>query len=119
MQLIDVYGRLITWYCSYKLDQIVAVTLFIYVCRALEDLDSLLLHAIRNDPTASVGSMKNKISIALGALDRCSISPHLHKPFCHKYAVNLFGFRLLIPVLDTNSHTSQSSSVSNIFPINP
>ncbi|KAG1342644.1 hypothetical protein COCNU_05G008730 [Cocos nucifera] len=37
--------------------------------RALEDLDSLLLHASRNDPTASVESMKRKINIALGALD--------------------------------------------------
>ncbi|XP_008797406.1 uncharacterized protein LOC103712609 isoform X2 [Phoenix dactylifera] len=37
--------------------------------RALEDLDSLLLHASRNDPTASIESMKRKIDIALGALD--------------------------------------------------
>ncbi|KAJ0988469.1 hypothetical protein J5N97_006825 [Dioscorea zingiberensis] len=37
--------------------------------RALEDLDSLFLHASRNDPTASVESMKSKINIALGALD--------------------------------------------------
>lgn len=37
--------------------------------QALEDLDSLLLRATRNDPTASIGSMKNKIGIALGALD--------------------------------------------------
>lgn len=38
--------------------------------RALEDLDSLLLHASRNDPTATVESMKKKMDIALGALDR-------------------------------------------------
>ncbi|KAJ6818273.1 uncharacterized protein M6B38_408020 [Iris pallida] len=37
--------------------------------RALEDLDSLLLRATRRDPAASVGSMKSKISIAVGALD--------------------------------------------------
>lgn len=37
--------------------------------RALEDLDSLLLRASRNDPTASVGSMKSKINTALVALD--------------------------------------------------
>ncbi|KAL6000030.1 hypothetical protein ACLOJK_034707 [Asimina triloba] len=37
---------------------------------ALEDLDSLLLQASRNDPTASVESMKAKISAALAALDR-------------------------------------------------
>jgi len=37
--------------------------------RALEDLDSLLLHASRNDPTASVETMRSKISVALGALD--------------------------------------------------
>ncbi|KAK6927212.1 hypothetical protein RJ641_005803 [Dillenia turbinata] len=37
--------------------------------RALEDLDSLLLHASRNEPDASVAAMKTKISIALGALD--------------------------------------------------
>jgi len=37
--------------------------------RALEDLDSLLLHASRNDPTASVEAMRSKISVALGALD--------------------------------------------------
>ncbi|KAJ8647498.1 hypothetical protein MRB53_000521 [Persea americana] len=36
---------------------------------ALEDLDSLLLHASRNDPTATVESMKKKMDIALGALD--------------------------------------------------
>ncbi|KAK6927213.1 hypothetical protein RJ641_005804 [Dillenia turbinata] len=36
---------------------------------ALEDLDSLLLHASRNEPDASVAAMKTKISIALGALD--------------------------------------------------
>ncbi|WVZ55682.1 hypothetical protein U9M48_006311 [Paspalum notatum var. saurae] len=37
--------------------------------RALEDLDSLLLHASRNDPSASVETMRSKISVALGALD--------------------------------------------------
>ncbi|GMP67049.1 hypothetical protein CsSME_00027170 [Camellia sinensis var. sinensis] len=37
--------------------------------RALEELDSLFLHASRNDPEASVESMKAKISIALDALD--------------------------------------------------
>nr|CAD1838009.1 unnamed protein product [Ananas comosus var. bracteatus] len=37
--------------------------------RALEDLDSLLLHALRKDPTASVESMKSKIRLAVGALD--------------------------------------------------
>ncbi|KAH7683724.1 hypothetical protein IHE45_05G201700 [Dioscorea alata] len=37
--------------------------------RALEDLDSLFLHASRNDPTASVESMKSKINTALVALD--------------------------------------------------
>ncbi|XP_075651230.1 uncharacterized protein LOC142621760 [Castanea sativa] len=37
--------------------------------RALEDLDSLLLNASRNDPGASVESMKGKINIALNALD--------------------------------------------------
>ncbi|XP_058108590.1 uncharacterized protein LOC131251707 isoform X1 [Magnolia sinica] len=36
---------------------------------ALEGLDSLLLRASRNDPTATVESMKAKINIALGALD--------------------------------------------------
>jgi len=36
---------------------------------ALEDLDSLLLHASRNDPSASVETMRSKISVALGALD--------------------------------------------------
>ncbi|XP_010261901.1 PREDICTED: uncharacterized protein LOC104600569 [Nelumbo nucifera] len=37
--------------------------------RALEELDSLLLRATRNDPGASVEAMKVKISIALGAMD--------------------------------------------------
>ncbi|KAG5018515.1 hypothetical protein AAZX31_06G051700 [Glycine max] len=37
--------------------------------RSLEELDSLLLHASRNDPEASVKSMKAKINSALGALD--------------------------------------------------
>ncbi|KAK9273694.1 hypothetical protein L1049_018504 [Liquidambar formosana] len=37
--------------------------------RALEELDSLFLHASRNDPGASVQSMKSKIGIALNALD--------------------------------------------------
>ncbi|KAF8370139.1 hypothetical protein HHK36_005956 [Tetracentron sinense] len=37
--------------------------------RALEDLDSLLLRASRNDPGASVESMKAKIGISLDALD--------------------------------------------------
>ncbi|KAJ4750399.1 hypothetical protein LUZ62_084804 [Rhynchospora pubera] len=37
--------------------------------RALEDLDSLLLHALRKDPGASVESMKGKITVAIGALD--------------------------------------------------
>ncbi|CAL4912865.1 unnamed protein product [Urochloa decumbens] len=37
--------------------------------RALEDLDSLLLHASRNDPSASVETMRSKITVALGALD--------------------------------------------------
>lgn len=38
--------------------------------RALEDLDSLLLHASRNDPSASVDAMRSKIIVALGALDK-------------------------------------------------
>ncbi|XP_057504243.1 uncharacterized protein LOC130787808 [Actinidia eriantha] len=38
--------------------------------RALEELDSLLLHALRNDPAASVESMKAEIGIAVDALDR-------------------------------------------------
>ncbi|MED6155942.1 hypothetical protein PIB30_010290 [Stylosanthes scabra] len=37
--------------------------------RSLEELDSLLLHASRKDPDASVKSMKAKISTALTALD--------------------------------------------------
>ncbi|OAY26926.1 uncharacterized protein LOC110603085 [Manihot esculenta] len=37
--------------------------------RAFEELDSLLLHASRNDPAASVKSMKAKIVVALDALD--------------------------------------------------
>ncbi|XP_057432443.1 uncharacterized protein LOC130725210 [Lotus japonicus] len=37
--------------------------------RSLEELDSLFLNASRNDPAASVKSMKAKISTALGALD--------------------------------------------------
>uniref|UniRef100_J3LKJ8 DUF7880 domain-containing protein n=1 Tax=Oryza brachyantha TaxID=4533 RepID=J3LKJ8_ORYBR len=37
--------------------------------RALEDLDSLLLQASRNNPSASVDVMRRKISVALGALD--------------------------------------------------
>ncbi|KAL2346600.1 hypothetical protein Fmac_000600 [Flemingia macrophylla] len=37
--------------------------------RSLEELDSLLLHASRNDPEASVKSMKAKINSALNALD--------------------------------------------------
>ncbi|XP_020592970.1 uncharacterized protein LOC110033364 [Phalaenopsis equestris] len=37
--------------------------------RALEDLDSLLLHASRNDPTATIKSMKFKINVALESLD--------------------------------------------------
>ncbi|CAA7400780.1 unnamed protein product [Spirodela intermedia] len=37
--------------------------------RALEDLDSLLLHASRNDSSASVGVMRQKINTALVALD--------------------------------------------------
>ncbi|KAG6467422.1 hypothetical protein ZIOFF_026954 [Zingiber officinale] len=37
--------------------------------RALEDLDSLLLNAIRNDPRASTESMKGKLDIVLGSLD--------------------------------------------------
>ncbi|GAB4854540.1 hypothetical protein Ancab_023121 [Ancistrocladus abbreviatus] len=37
--------------------------------RALEELDSLLLHASRNDPEASVQLMKGKIWDALNALD--------------------------------------------------
>lgn len=38
--------------------------------RALEELDSLLLNASRNDPRASVESMKAQIGVAVGALDR-------------------------------------------------
>uniref|UniRef100_A0A2P2KAT7 DUF7880 domain-containing protein n=1 Tax=Rhizophora mucronata TaxID=61149 RepID=A0A2P2KAT7_RHIMU len=37
--------------------------------RALEELDSLLLHASRNDPEASIKTMKEKIGVALNALD--------------------------------------------------
>ncbi|KAL9258404.1 hypothetical protein AKJ16_DCAP07770 [Drosera capensis] len=37
--------------------------------RALEELDSLLLHASRNDPQASVKLMKGQIGLALNALD--------------------------------------------------
>ncbi|KAM0867324.1 hypothetical protein ACQ4PT_042081 [Festuca glaucescens] len=37
--------------------------------RALEDLDSLLLKATRKDPSASVETMRSKITVALGALD--------------------------------------------------
>ncbi|KAL6867744.1 hypothetical protein ACP4OV_015768 [Aristida adscensionis] len=37
--------------------------------RALEDLDSLLLRASRNDQSASVETMRSKISVALAALD--------------------------------------------------
>ncbi|KAL9261774.1 hypothetical protein AKJ16_DCAP20741 [Drosera capensis] len=37
--------------------------------RALEELDSLLLHASRNDPQASVKLMKAQIGLALNALD--------------------------------------------------
>lgn len=37
--------------------------------RALEELDSLLLHASRNDPGASIQSMKGKIETAVDALD--------------------------------------------------
>ncbi|XP_078441365.1 uncharacterized protein LOC144711293 [Wolffia australiana] len=37
--------------------------------RALEDLDSMLLHASRNDPSASVAEMRQKINTALLALD--------------------------------------------------
>ncbi|KAF5748360.1 hypothetical protein HS088_TW04G00313 [Tripterygium wilfordii] len=37
--------------------------------RALEELDSLLLHASRNDPEASVNEMKAKIGVAVNALD--------------------------------------------------
>ncbi|CAN6455621.1 unnamed protein product [Victoria cruziana] len=37
--------------------------------RALEDLDSLLLHASRSDPSASVESMKANINVAVLALD--------------------------------------------------
>ncbi|PON63405.1 hypothetical protein TorRG33x02_276490 [Trema orientale] len=37
--------------------------------RALEELDSLLLHASRNDPEASVKSMKTQISVALDSLE--------------------------------------------------
>ncbi|XP_027080025.1 uncharacterized protein LOC113779049 [Coffea eugenioides] len=37
--------------------------------RALEELDSLLLHASRNDPGASIQSMKGKIDTAVDALD--------------------------------------------------
>ncbi|PKA55616.1 hypothetical protein AXF42_Ash006818 [Apostasia shenzhenica] len=37
--------------------------------RALEDLDSLMLHASRNDPTVTVQSMKSKINVALESLD--------------------------------------------------
>lgn len=39
-------------------------------CSALEGLDSLLLRASRNDPGASIDSMKAKITTALNALDR-------------------------------------------------
>lgn len=35
----------------------------------MEDLDSLLLNASRNDPKASVKSMQSKIGIAVDALD--------------------------------------------------
>ncbi|KAJ0514920.1 hypothetical protein HanHA300_Chr10g0374961 [Helianthus annuus] len=38
--------------------------------RALEELDSLLLHASRNEPGASVKSMKSNIGIAVNALNR-------------------------------------------------
>ncbi|KDP34030.1 hypothetical protein JCGZ_07601 [Jatropha curcas] len=37
--------------------------------RALEELDSLLLRASRNDPEASVKSMKEKVGVALNSLD--------------------------------------------------
>jgi hypothetical protein len=42
----------------------------LWFSRALEDLDSLLLHASRNDPSASVETMRSKISVALAALDK-------------------------------------------------
>lgn len=41
-----------------------------YFERALEELDSLFLRASRNDPGASVESMKAKIIVAIDALDR-------------------------------------------------
>jgi hypothetical protein len=40
------------------------------VPRALEDLDSLLLRASRNDTSISVETMRGKISVALAALDK-------------------------------------------------
>ena len=46
--------------------------------RALEDLDSLLLKATRKDTSASVETMRSKIAVALGALDKyCQL-----KDFC-------------------------------------
>jgi hypothetical protein len=36
----------------------------------LEELDSLLLRASRNEPDASVKSMKAKVGIALAAMER-------------------------------------------------
>ncbi|RWW08458.1 hypothetical protein GW17_00028102 [Ensete ventricosum] len=45
------------------------LSLILFNFRGLEDLDSLLVQAIRNNPTASVESMKSKLDIVLGALD--------------------------------------------------
>ncbi|KAL0323700.1 UNVERIFIED_CONTAM: hypothetical protein Scaly_2337100 [Sesamum calycinum] len=50
----------------------IRVLLFSYFlknCRALEELDSLLLRASRNDSGTSIESMKAKVATALGALN--------------------------------------------------
>ncbi|KAL5081408.1 hypothetical protein RYX36_009829 [Vicia faba] len=48
--------------------------------RSIEELDSLLLRASRNDPGASVKSMKTNVKSALIALDNLSHNCHLRPP---------------------------------------
>ncbi|GAA0157275.1 hypothetical protein LIER_14580 [Lithospermum erythrorhizon] len=52
-----------------NVDQCLSLTYCHLTFRALEDLDSQLLHASRNEPDISIESMKSEIGAAVNALD--------------------------------------------------
>ncbi|XP_062023361.1 uncharacterized protein LOC133739592 [Rosa rugosa] len=61
--------RAVAQYASDSGDGKIASTSVDQCLRALEELDNLLLRATRNDPGASVNSMKTQTNTALNALD--------------------------------------------------